>query len=121
VTEGMRFEIDWSGQTLIVNVADDVGSFANSEVMTELSPIFEQLDDSAVDGIVVDFHQVDYFGSSMLEALRGLWSRIEDTDRKMVLCSVSSVGKDILEVARFDTLWPICADRQAALDVVREA
>jgi anti-sigma B factor antagonist len=69
--------------------------------------------------IVIDFGQMTYFGSGMLEAILLLWNHIHPSGGKLRLCNVSPVGREILDVSNFSTLWPICENRQAALEALR--
>lgn len=103
------------GSALVIEVLRPVGSLAEQQVMHELEQIIARTADRQTCKIVVDFHQTSYFGSSMLEALRIIWTRIEDREGQMVLCNLSPVGMEIVQIAKFDHLWPICATRQEAL------
>jgi hypothetical protein len=49
-----------------------------------------------------------------------LWQKVRAGKGKMVLCNVSDVGREILHVSRFDTLWPICDSCEKALEAVAE-
>ncbi len=102
--------------TLIVEILQPVGSLADTSVMEELDRILEQLQESDCHRVIVDFRETSYFGSSLLEALRLIWNKIRTRDGRMVLCRLSPVGKEILQVARFDHLWPITTDRTAAFN-----
>ena len=55
-----------------------------------------------------DMVKVNYFGSSMLEAMLYLWKKINTEGGKMAVCCVSDTAREILELSRFDTIWPIC-------------
>ncbi len=119
MAKNLLFEVDRDGEVLIVSVAENVGSFADAEVLIEVRQILKQLAGQDVRGIVVDLRQAAYFGSSMLEALRELWNHVHHQGGKLALCNVSDVGRDILEVSRFNTLWPILDSRDEALKAVR--
>jgi anti-anti-sigma factor len=75
---------------------------------------------SAIKRVVVDLGEVSYFGSIMLEALLQLWNGLQDVEGKLALCCVSDVGREILCLAKFDTLWPICSSRSEALAAVQD-
>ncbi|MCE9525659.1 MAG: STAS domain-containing protein [Planctomycetales bacterium] len=66
--------------------------------------------------MIVDFHQVPYFGSSLLEVLLSIWSQEQLRAGTMSLCNVSAAGREVLEVTRFDTLWTIYNTRAEALE-----
>jgi anti-anti-sigma regulatory factor len=114
------FTVSQHGDVLVAALNRDAGNFAEAEVVRETSRLLERLKTTPVAGVVVDFANADYFGSTMLESLRLLWTRLRGTGARLVLCSLSEVGLEILKVAHFDTVWPICATRDEAIEVARE-
>ena len=113
----------------ILSIHDSIGSFSDSEIFKELEQLLHLFDvsrseDSSakiVPGLVVDFAGVEYFGSSFLEAMRAIWNRIEENKGKMVLCNVCGVCLEILEVSKFDTIWPILDSRDEAIAALKES
>jgi len=93
---------------LVVEVLQPVGSLADDTVLTELDLMLGELNSAAPKCVIVDFHQVTYFGSSLLEALRVLWRHIEPLGGRMALCNLSPVGREIIELAKFDHVWALC-------------
>lgn len=106
------------GSVLVVEVLRPVGSLAEQDVMRELDGITAITATLQPCKVAIDFHQVAYFGSSLLEALRIVWTQIEDREGRMVLCNLSPVGKEIIQIAKFDHLWPICNTRAEALGLL---
>ncbi len=102
------------GHTLTLEVHGSVGSLANDEVLLEVDRILNQLKDGAVSDVIVDFGQSPYFGSTMLETLRRVWNALQLRGGRMILCNVSTVGNEILQIAKFDQLWPIVASKDDA-------
>ncbi len=98
-----------NGSTLILKVHGDVSGLADSAALGQLDRILQQLKTDSITNVVVDFGQSAYFGSSFLETLRRIWNDIHTRDGKMLLCNVSPVGREILEIAKFDQLWPMVA------------
>jgi anti-anti-sigma regulatory factor len=111
------FTVSRQGRVLIAALNRDVGNFAEAEIIRETKRLIDQARSAPVPGVVVDFEHAEYFGSTMLEALRLLWTHLRQTNTRLVLCRVSEVGREILEVAHFDTVWPICATREEAVEV----
>jgi anti-anti-sigma factor len=109
------FTITQEGDVLVAALNRDVGNFAEAEIIRETNRLIAQVRSSPVAGVVVDFEQAEYFGSTMLEALRLLWTQLRAAGSRLVLCCVSEVGREILQVAHFDTVWPICATRAEAV------
>lgn len=94
-------------QALVVEILQPVGSLAEDSVLKEFEELQEELRASGLKAVFVDFHQVSYFGSSLLEALRILWKEVQALGGPMVLCNLSPVGREIIELAKFDQVWPI--------------
>ena len=103
---------------MVLEVHGKVSDLADSAALDELDRMLEQVKEPAVTNVIVDFGQSPYFGSSLLETLRRIWSDIHPRQGKMVLCNVSPVGREILEIAKFDQLWPVvetCAEAEQRL------
>ncbi len=113
------FETEQNGDVFLLCPLHNVSSLADADLMGEMSRLCAQLAQSDMQRVVVDFSNVDYFGSLMLEALRMLWNSIPGAEGRMALCNVSPVGKEILEIARFDQLWPVLESRDEAVRAVR--
>jgi anti-anti-sigma factor len=109
------FIIDKDGETLIVSPVRELGSFSEDEVRNEWDKLLDYLDHSQTTRVVLDLSKLTYFGSTMLEMMVVLWKRLSGKQGKLAICSVSTVGREILHIAKFDTIWPICDTRQEAL------
>lgn len=114
------FRAESDGQTLIVTPLTNVSSLADESVKPELDGLLEQLERPGVKNAVVDFADISYFGTTMLETMRVIGRRVRDGKGKMVLCNLSNMEREILRVAGFDTLWPICESREEALQILAE-
>jgi anti-anti-sigma factor len=121
MTTSALFEVEVLQPTLIVVPQENVNSLIDDRVQPELARLFTILAESAVHNVVVDFGQIEYFGSSMLEAMLKLWKHASSLGGKMAVCNLSEVGREVLQVGRFDTLWDICDSREAALVAVQES
>ena len=108
------FATQTTPSALVIEIRQPVGSLADRQVMNELDQVLAELKQSALQNVIVDFCYVSYFGSSLLEALRTVWNQVHARGGHMVLCHLSPVGREILEIAKFDHLWPIEADPAAA-------
>jgi anti-anti-sigma factor len=112
------FQTERLGDTLVVVPKFSVGGLAAEEVKPELRMLLAQLEDPELIHAVIDLEHVAYFGTSMLEVMHAVWRRLRDRGGKLVVCSVSGVGREVLRISRFDTLWEICDSRQKALAAV---
>ena len=113
------FGLRQDGDVAIVVLRHDVGSLTDSDVLTEVESLLERLDAVETRGVVIDFAKVEYFGSTLLEALLRVWHKVSNEGKSMALCNVKAVGLEILEVSKFTTLWPICPTRKEAAEAVR--
>lgn len=115
MTRGQFFKTRVESETLIVEIRKPVGSLADKTVMQELDQVLADLRELGSRQVIIDFGQVAYFGSSLLEALRLIWNEVHLGGGRMTVCNVSPVGKEILQVAKFDHLWPIVETLNEAL------
>ena len=111
-----NFGAETEGQTLIVMPLVNVSRLAEKDVKPELDELLSQLGETTLRNVVVDFGRISYFGTSMLEALHRIWKRIRGFGGRMALCNVSALQREVLHVAGFDTLWPICSSRHEAIE-----
>ena len=51
----------------------------------------------------------------MLYLLSVLWKRIAAMGGKLVLCNLSSVGKQVIKTSKLDSIWAISPSREEAL------
>jgi anti-anti-sigma factor len=114
------FEFEVFEPTLVIVPQDNVSSLDDERVQPELGRLFKTLEDPRLRNVVVDFGQVNYFGSSMLEALLKLWKHVNSHAGKMALCNVSAIGREVLQVGRFTTLWNVYESREEALLAVED-
>jgi len=114
------FSTESEGRTLIVAPLVNVSGLVEKDVRGELDHLLRQLEEATVRNVVVDFSQVSYFGTPMLEAMHRIWKRVCEAEGKMVLCHVSDMQREVLHAARFDRLWPIYATRQDAIQKVEQ-
>ncbi len=109
------FLIEEENDTIIVSPLTSVTSLAEDHVQEELAALLVKLQADKIDRLVIDFSKVKYFGSSMLEALRRLWTEITPHQGKMVLCGLNDVTREIIHITAFDKLWRITVTREEAL------
>lgn len=109
------FEVEVTQPTLIVLPQENVCSLADERVQPELMRLQERLENPALRNVVIDFGRIEYFGSSMLEAMLKLWKQVHALGGRMAVCNVSEIGREVLQVGRFDTLWQVYDTREAAL------
>jgi anti-sigma B factor antagonist len=109
------FATESQNATLVVIPLASISSFAGDHVQPELDRLLALLAQDTVNSVVVDFAHVSYLGSVMLATTQMLWKRGRARQKKLVLCNVSEVGREVLRVSNFDQIWPVYASREEAL------
>jgi len=120
MSQARIFDTEIQDATLIVAPRGNVSTLAGEDVHAELAGLLGMLQEAKVLHVVIDLEKASYFGSSMLGAMNAIWNRIRVQGGKMAVCNVSDTGLEILQISKFDTLWPICTSREEALKKVLE-
>lgn len=113
-------EFENEGSTMVITPLRTISSLAEEAVKPELDFLLERLEHLGVRQVVVDFARVEYIGSSMLEALRRIWVKVHEGGGQMALCNAGPVVREVLQVARFDTIWQLYDTRDEALAALGE-
>lgn len=113
------FRVTTIDDVMVIELIGVVSSLADASINKELDNVRKQLNAGAFHLVIIDLGQVSYFGSSMLEAIRALWNELTPRQGRLVLCNASEVGREILQVAKFDHLWPLVETREQALKLLK--
>jgi anti-sigma B factor antagonist len=86
---------------------------------TMTSPEYEKqmtgLIDSGIKQFVADCSQLDYISSSGLRVLLMTLKKISNAGGKFILCGMQTPVLEVFKICRFDNLFTIVTDKQAAL------
>lgn len=115
------FTLSRDDRTLILALEGKVGSLNAADLLSEVDVLLDEVNWDGIDGVVVDFADVDYFGSEVLEAILRVWNRVHPAGGRLAVCNLSDVGRDILSLSRFDTLWQVADSREAAVQIAKGA
>jgi anti-sigma B factor antagonist len=115
------FSTERDGDTLIAVPGSAARSLAGVEFANDRTALIEAIQQPEVRSIVVDFANVPYFGSLLLDTLCMAWKRARECGAGMALCNVSSFGEEILRKAKLNLLWPVFPTREQAVAAVRQA
>jgi anti-anti-sigma factor len=106
--------------TLVVALQAELGSLSDEGREAEFEATVVKIADPQVRNVLIDLESAPYFGSRVLEWMVKLWKRVKEKEGRnkghMALCNVLPTAREILHVARFDTIWPIFDSRVDALD-----
>ncbi len=110
------FEIEQVDDVVIVTVCSEIGNFSCADAMSELDTEVAQRHASAsLSAVLVDFSNVDYFGSMMLETLRHIWMTVRDSGGKLAICGCNPVCHEVFELSHFTSIWSIYETQEEAL------
>lgn len=121
MTDAPLFALAKADHTIIVTPQRNLTEFDFAQIETEASEILGRISKDGGPHVVVDFSKIEYTGSTALAFLTRLFKKTRCRGGEMVFCNVSSVEREILEVTRLDSLWPICNSLDDALATVSES
>ncbi len=112
---------DAVGDAMLLELQAVVSSLSDHTILDELEVIRQQRSAIRSVNLVFDLGQVPYFGSALLELIRVLWNDLSHSGGRLVLCNASAFGREVLEIAKFDQVWPLVDTREQALDLLGAA
>jgi len=115
------FATERVGETLIALPGSSVRSLAGPEFTVDRAALVDEIRDPHVRLIVIDFANVEYFGSLLLDTLCMAWKHARECGAGMALCNVSPLGQEILRKAKLNVLWPVFPTREQAVEALRTA
>ena len=115
-----HFAIEQADGVLIIAPQGSIGALDAESIRTEWVGVLDRVATSGALHVVIDLQGLEYFGSIVLELIVVLWKRLSVKGRRLAICNVSPVGLEILQAAKFDTIWPIVSSLEEAKNAVRE-
>ena len=103
---------------MLLELRDGISSLADHNVLGELDQIRQLRRDIGFNKLIVDLAKAPFFGSSLLELIRVLWTDLSASNGRLVLCNPSPVGREVLEISKFDQVWPMVNSRQEAVNLL---
>ena len=73
------------------------------------------------DRMVLDLAGLEYISSAGLRVLMLASRQIKGHDGTLLLCGLQPIVREIFQISRFDVVFRVVPDRQAALDELRAA
>jgi len=111
----MQVEHLQSGNVVVVVVSGEV----DTTTVAELHAVFDELVARGEQNYVIDLGDVTFMDSSGLAALARLYKRIRIGRGDVRLCSLRGEMRRIIELIRFDRVFEIFDNREAALNSFR--
>lgn len=115
------FGVTCLDDVVVVTLAGDLGEFALERLHTDAERalhLYELEHDKR--HVVLDFKNTAFFGSSAMGFFTRLWKRVRAKGGRMVLCHLSPLEQELLQVTQLDTLWPAYGSLNDAIDAVRQ-
>jgi anti-sigma B factor antagonist len=78
--------------------------------------LIELADDADPPLVVLDLSNTQFFGSSFIEVLFRLWTRLQSRGGgRFAICGLTPHCLDVLKITHLDTLWRLTATREEAV------
>ena len=116
MSEGKHVRLEQQGEALIVSPLFTFGRFTEGDLVGEWNRILKKIDSDEIKHVVVDLGHIPYFGSTLLDWMVQMWRRAQTKGGNLAVCNASQVGREVLSIAKFDTLWGVFGSRQEALE-----
>ncbi|MEO8497890.1 MAG: STAS domain-containing protein [Planctomycetota bacterium] len=114
------FTVECADDLLIISLVGSIGALEEAVIRDDWDEVLALSETAEIRHAIIDLGKLEYFGSIVLELLVGLWKRISNKQGKLAICNASPLGREVLHVARFDTIWLVASGLQDAKDAVRE-
>lgn len=120
-SEPMFFATEIVDDTLFVVPSQKAGTLSNVDQTKERSAFLQEIRSSRIKGVVFDLTALDVFGSQMLATLCLAWKQVRERGAEMALCNLSETAVQVIERSKLNSLWPIYASRELAVESLRSA
>lgn len=114
------FRMEMVGDTLVLAPGENVSNLTGLDVASEVENVLGEIQRMQATRVVVDLGDAQYFGSYMLELMHRIWRQVRAHGGKMAVCNASPFGREVLQVTRLDTIWPVVSAREEALRAMLE-
>jgi anti-anti-sigma factor len=108
-------------EAFVLMPVEGIGAFDSLSYTEEAERLLNELRNSQLVHVIVDLERVDWFGTFLVEILLSLWRYVNANHGKMRLCNVSKSGREVLQVLRLDTMWPVDSLREDALHAINSS
>lgn len=114
MTVDQYFDLRDVGGVLVVQPKCHGGPFAEESSRSVWPEVLQRAGEAGK--VVIDLGSLTFFGSTMLDLLASLKRQL--ADGKLAVANVSSTGLEVMQIARFDQLLPICDSVDEAVAAV---
>jgi len=114
MSESKFVRAEQQGNVLVITPLFTYATFAEEEVVNELTEVQQQVDSPATEQVIIDLGEIPYFGSTVLEWMAQLWKRVKSKGGRLAVVRPSEIGREVLAAARLERLWGIFDTRDQA-------
>lgn len=108
------FTSEMQGNVLVVAAQAEISSL-QFDIDDQMTAVLTTLQQTGARNLLLDLQRSGYFGTAMLGAMVKVWKKVSQGGGQMALCNVSDGIQEVLRLTKLQTLWPIHANREAAL------
>lgn len=106
--------------TLVITPSADLREFEFDQIEAAAEMTLQQIDAGVAKNVIIDFRETDFYGSTALAFFVKLWKRVKSAGGNLIFCNVSAHEREILDITRLNTLWPLCGSLEEALAVINQ-
>jgi anti-anti-sigma factor len=114
------FMFHYEPDLVILEPQIDLGDLTYHQYERDLRHVLHALVVDQARNVVIDLNRTSFFGSSVLGFFVSVWKIARRRSGTMAMCGVSPFGLEILRIASFDKMWPICESRSEAIAAVQK-
>jgi stage II sporulation protein AA (anti-sigma F factor antagonist) len=114
-TKPVRIHFHCENDVLVVAPSGMLGELDYEECQTDLDDVLKLAESQHVRAIVLDLGGIELFGSSAVGWFIELSHRVAAHGGRLVMCHLSSLGKEVLRASKLDRHWTLFETRDQAL------
>ncbi len=114
------FEVETVGQVVVLQPKGEGGGFRYQDLHSEVSSVRTFLSRPDHKHLIVDLHQMDYFGSEFIGALVSMLREIKMRGGKACFCNAMPQMLEVLANMSLTKLWPHYDTKEMALAEVQK-
>jgi anti-sigma B factor antagonist len=115
------FVVEQVGDAIVIMPGPRISGLHDANLAEKRGALVDAIRNQNAPTVVIDFSQVEYFGSLLLDTLCVVWKQVRERSGTMALCNVSQIAQEILTKSKLNSLWPIYSTRQDALGARQRA
>ena len=113
------FDTSLQQDVLVVTPNGDSLSYRDIDIQREGAEIKDYILKTGTKQVVVDMGRSNYFGSLMIGVINSIGQSARQNNGHMAICNASEEMRNILDVMKLDTLWPLLPTLPDAIKVVK--